>query len=105
MARIRRIRVSHGVLTVQMDSFPARWHKLQREYRKICQLISFKVGRNSDGQLFMKPVYKKIGRLFDDCFGTGSSVAVFGGTLVSPEQLNEFCGKFKPIYEGWLAEK
>lgn len=60
MARIRRIRVSHGELTVQMDSFPARWHKLQREYGKICHLISFKVGRNPDGQLFMKPVYKKI---------------------------------------------
>lgn len=104
MARIRRIRVLHGELTVQMDSFPARWHKLQREYRKICQLISFKVGRNPDGQLFMKPVYKKIGRLFDGCFGAGSSVAVFGGTLVSPEQLNEFCEKFQPLYEQWLAE-
>lgn len=105
MTYIRRIKVSHGVLTVQMDLFPARWQKLQREYGNICQFISFKVGRNPDGQLFMKPIYRKIGRLFDDCFGAGSSVAVFGGTLVSPEQLNEFCEKFKPIYEGWLAEK
>lgn len=104
MARIRRIRVSHGELTVQTDSFPARWEKFQHEYGKLCRFVSFKVGRNPDGQLFMKPIYRKIGRLFDGCFGAGSSITVFGGTLVSPEQLNEFCGKFKPIYEGWLAE-
>ena len=105
MASAKKIRVSHGELVVQMDSFPARWEKFQHEYEKLCRFVSFKASRNPDGQLFMKSVYKKIGRLFDDCFGTGSSVAVFGGTLVSPEQLNEFCGKFKPIYEGWLAEK
>lgn len=105
MARIKRIRVSHGELTVHMDSFPARWEKFQHECEKLCRLVSFKVSRNPDGQLFMKTIYKKIGRLFDGCFGAGSSVAVFGGTLVSLEQLNEFCEKFKPLYEQWLAEK
>lgn len=105
MTYIRRIKVSHGELTVQLDSFPARWEKFQREYEKLCRFASFKAGRNPGGQLFTKPIYKKIGRLFDGCFGSGSSVAVFGGMLVSPEQLNEFCEKFEPIYEGWLAEK
>lgn len=85
MARIRRIRVSHGELTVQMDLFPARWQKFQREYEKICQFISFKVSRNPAGQLFMKPIYRKIGRLFDGCFGAGSAVMVFGSVLVSLE--------------------
>ena len=104
MTCVRRIKVLHGELTVQMDSFPARWEKFQREYEKLCRIVSFKASRNPDGQLFMRPIYKNIGRLFDGCFGAGSSIAVFGGTLVSPEQLNEFCGKFEPIYEGWLAE-
>ena len=104
MANVRKIRVSHGELTVQMDSFPTRWEKFQHEYLKICQFISFKASRNPDGQLFMKPIYKNIGRLFDCCFGAGSSIAVFGGTLVSPEQLAEFCEKFQPLYAQWLAE-
>ena len=104
MMNVKKIRVSHGELVVQMDLFPARWQKFQREYGKICQFIYFKVGRNPDGQLFVKPIYRKIGRLFDGCFGAGSSVAVFGGTLVSPEQLSEFCEKFQPLYAQWLAE-
>ena len=52
----------------------------------------------------MKPIYRKIGRLFDDCFGAGSAVTVFGSVLVSLEQLAEFCEKFQPLYAQWLAE-
>lgn len=105
MTCVRRIKVLHGELTVRMDLFPARWQKFQREYGNICQFISFKVGRNPDGQLFMKQIYRKIGRLFDDCFGAGSAVAVFGSVLISLEQLAEFCEKFQPLYAQWLAEK
>lgn len=57
------------------------------------------------GNFLQNRSIRRLARLFDGCFGSGSSVAVFGGMLVSPEQLNEFCEKFEPIYEGWLAEK
>lgn len=105
MKNDRVIRVLHGELVVNMDSFPACWEKFQREYGKICRFISFKVSRNPEGQLFMKPIYRKIGRLFDGCFGAGSAVMVFGSVLVSLEQLAEFCEKFQPLYAQWLAEK
>ena len=104
MTNVRKVKVAHGELVVKMDSFPARWEKFQREYGKICRFISFKVNRNPAGQLFMKPIYRKIGRLFDGCFGAGSAVMVFGSVLVSLEQLAEFCEKFQSLYAQWLAE-
>ena len=102
MESVRTIRVSHGELVVQMDSFPTRWEKFQSEYEKLCRFVSFKVGRNPGGQLFMKQIYRKIGRLFDDCFGAGSAVAVFSSVLISLEQLAEFCEKFNHYtHSGW----
>ena len=105
MESTKIIKVAHGELNIQMDSFPARWEKFQHEYGKICRLRSCKVNQNPDGQLVMKPIYKKIGRLFDGCFGAGSAIAVFGSVLVSLEQLEEFCEKVQPLYAQWLAEK
>lgn len=105
MESVRTIRVSHGELVVQMDSFPTRWEKFQHEYLKICQELTFIAKKNPSGEVFLKQYYIRIGRAFDTCFGKGAANIVFGhGKMVGVSQVEEFIEKFEPLLSEWVEE-